>query len=144
MVGCSERTLRGWLTGVDGFREAVGTADRPGSATVADVLRGALAARTRDGRPDHAARLRAAALLLQNPEADAAPVEGSALPDGAVIVYPAGLELASEDCEGHERTSFRVDGQNFWVGAMGRALRREDVRIIAESYGGRPITDPLP
>jgi hypothetical protein len=42
-----------------------------------------------------------------------------------------------------ERTTFRADGQNFWVGAMGRATVNEGLRIVAEAYGGRPITDPL-
>ncbi len=63
--------------------------------TVAGVLRAALAAATRDGRPDHPTRLRAAALLLQNSEAVELP-EAFTLPEGAVLVYPAALELAAE------------------------------------------------
>lgn len=45
-------------------------------------------------------------------------------------------------CEGHQSTMVRVDGGNFWVGAMGRAIREEELRIIADSYGGSPATDP--
>lgn len=74
--------------------------ERPRGAlapTVAGVLRGALGALTRDGHPDHATRLRAAALLLQNPDAGEPSEEDSALPEGAVLVYPAALELAAED-----------------------------------------------
>jgi hypothetical protein len=100
LVGRSERTLRSWLVSVDGFRQAVqaGAAEGALAPTVAGVLRGALGALTRDGRPDHATRLRAAALLLQNPDADALPAEeDSALPERAVLVYPAALELAAED-----------------------------------------------
>jgi hypothetical protein len=37
-------------------------------------------------------------------------------------------------CEGHESTFVRVDGKNFWVGAMGRAIRKEQLRIIADYY----------
>ena len=45
-------------------------------------------------------------------------------------------------CEEHQSTMVRVDGKNFWVGAMGRAIRREELRIIADSYGGSPAADP--
>ena len=45
-------------------------------------------------------------------------------------------------CEGHESTMVRTDGKTFWVGAMGRAIRKEELRIIAESYGGTPAHDP--
>jgi hypothetical protein len=38
-------------------------------------------------------------------------------------------------CEHHETTFVRVDGQTFWVGAMGRAIREEQLRIIAAAYG---------
>lgn len=38
-------------------------------------------------------------------------------------------------CERHETTFVRVDGKNFWVGAMGRAIREEQLRIIAAAYG---------
>ena len=44
-------------------------------------------------------------------------------------------------CERHQSTSVRVDGQNFWVGAMGRAIRKEELRIIANSYGVSPAAD---
>jgi len=38
-------------------------------------------------------------------------------------------------CEAYRRTSIRIDGQNFWVGAMGAALHREGLRLIADAYG---------
>ena len=37
-------------------------------------------------------------------------------------------------CERYDTTSVRVDGQIFWVGAMGRAIREEEHRIIAAAY----------
>jgi len=99
LVGRSERTIRAWLVSVDGFRQAVqaGAAEGALAPTVAGVLRGALGALTRDGRPDHATRLRAAALLLQNPDAGEPSEEDSDLPERAILVYPAALELAAED-----------------------------------------------
>jgi hypothetical protein len=45
-------------------------------------------------------------------------------------------------CERHESTFIRVDGKTFWVGAMGRAIRKEQLRIIADAYQGDPATDP--
>jgi hypothetical protein len=39
------------------------------------------------------------------------------------------------DCEGFEATNRRYDGENFWVGAMGRAVVDETHRLIAEAYG---------
>jgi hypothetical protein len=45
-------------------------------------------------------------------------------------------------CERHESTFVRVDGKNFWVGAMGRAIRKEQLRIIADAYHGDPAPDP--
>lgn len=45
-------------------------------------------------------------------------------------------------CEGHDSTMIRTDGQKFWVGAMGRAIRKEQLRLIAESYGGAAAHDP--
>ena len=39
------------------------------------------------------------------------------------------------DCEAHERTTVRTDGQTFWVGAMGRAIESEEFRIVANAYG---------
>jgi hypothetical protein len=44
-------------------------------------------------------------------------------------------------CERHESTFVRVDGEKFWVGAMGRAIRREHLRIIADAYRNDPA-DP--
>ena len=38
-------------------------------------------------------------------------------------------------CERHEATFVRVDGKHFWVGAMGRAIREEQLRIFAAAYG---------
>jgi hypothetical protein len=37
-------------------------------------------------------------------------------------------------CERYVTTFIRVDGKNFWVGAMGRAIVREQLRIIAAAY----------
>lgn len=37
-------------------------------------------------------------------------------------------------CEGHETTRVRVDGQSFWVGAMGRKIVAEELRILAALY----------
>jgi hypothetical protein len=45
-------------------------------------------------------------------------------------------------CEGHQTITRRTDGQNFWVGAMGRAIRKEELRIIADAYKGRPASHP--
>ena len=45
-------------------------------------------------------------------------------------------------CEAHESTIVRTDGQFFWVGAMGRAIRNEELRIIADAYGGTRAHDP--
>jgi hypothetical protein len=39
-------------------------------------------------------------------------------------------------CENHEHTRVRTDGRTFWVGAMARAIHREEVRIVAGAYGG--------
>jgi hypothetical protein len=41
-------------------------------------------------------------------------------------------------CGKHESTSVRVDGQNFWVAAMARAIRSEELRII-DSYSGTAL-----
>jgi hypothetical protein len=38
-------------------------------------------------------------------------------------------------CESHETTFVRIDGKTFWVGAMARAIREEQRRIIAAAYG---------
>jgi hypothetical protein len=38
------------------------------------------------------------------------------------------------ECEAHEHTSIRDDGQTFWVGALGRAIRRKERRIIEVAY----------
>ena len=45
-------------------------------------------------------------------------------------------------CEGHDSTMVRTDGRAFWVGAMGRAIRNEELRIIAEAYRGTRAADP--
>jgi hypothetical protein len=45
-------------------------------------------------------------------------------------------------CERHASTFVRVDGKNFWVGAMGRAIRKEQLRIIADAYQDDPVPDP--
>ncbi len=95
-LGRSERTLRAWLKRpeLDALvRQVLQETLEP---TVAGVLRQALGALTRDGRPDHATRLRAASLLLQNPDAGELAGEEATLPEGAVLVYPAALELAAE------------------------------------------------
>jgi len=39
-------------------------------------------------------------------------------------------------CEDHKHTNVRTDGANFWVGAMGVAMHRETLRIVARAYGG--------
>ena len=95
-VGRSERTVREWLKRPELDAVVRQVRQETLEPTVAGVLRQALGAVTRDGRPDHATRLRAAALLLQNPEAVEPPEEALAVPEGAVLVYPAALELAAE------------------------------------------------
>ena len=95
-VGRSERTVREWLKRPELDAVVRQVRQETLEPTVAGVLRQALSAVTRDGRPDHATRLRAAALLLQNPEAVEPPEEALAVPEGAVLVYPAALELAAE------------------------------------------------
>jgi hypothetical protein len=40
-------------------------------------------------------------------------------------------------CEYHEHKSIRIDGKAFWVGAMGRAIARECLRMTAEAWGSR-------
>lgn len=45
-------------------------------------------------------------------------------------------------CEASQTTSVRTDGQAFWVGAMGRAIREAELRAIADSYRGAPARDP--
>jgi len=39
-------------------------------------------------------------------------------------------------CEGFEWTNRRYDGETFWVGAMGRAIRAEQDELIADAYSG--------
>jgi Homeodomain-like domain-containing protein len=95
-VGRSERTVREWLKQPELDAVVRQVRQETLDPTVAGVLRQALSAVTRDGRPDHATRLRAAALLLQNPEATDPPEEAFGIPDGAVLVYPAALELAAD------------------------------------------------
>ena len=95
-VGRCERTVRAWLKRPELDAIVRQVREETLEPTVAGVLRQALGALTRDGRPDHATRLRAASLLLQNPDAGEPPGDESALPEGAVLVYPAALELAAE------------------------------------------------
>lgn len=94
-VGRSERTVRAWLKRPELDAIVRQVREETLEPTVAGVLRQALGALTRDGRPDHATRLRAASLLLQNPDAGELAGEES-LPERAVLVYPAALELAAE------------------------------------------------
>ncbi len=39
-------------------------------------------------------------------------------------------------CEDHRTTFVWVGGQKFWVAAMGRAIRAEELRLIAAAYDG--------
>lgn len=89
LVGRSERTIRAWLTGVPGFREAVhaGQAET-GDPTALETLRGALRASRRDGSPDWSIRLQAARALLHAPPE---PDEPAAKP---IIVYAPELTAA--------------------------------------------------
>jgi hypothetical protein len=38
-------------------------------------------------------------------------------------------------CERSQTITRRTDGRNFWVGAMGRAIVKEQQRIIADFWG---------
>ena len=42
-------------------------------------------------------------------------------------------------CECHEHKSIRVDGKTFWVGAMGRAIARESLRMTTKAWGSRLV-----
>jgi hypothetical protein len=44
--------------------------------------------------------------------------------------------------ERHENTFVRVGGKTLWLGAIGRAIRKEQLRIIAGAYQGDPAADP--
>jgi DNA-binding CsgD family transcriptional regulator len=96
-VGRSERTVRAWLKRPELDALVQRVRQETLEPTVAGVLRQALAALTRDGRPDHATRLRAASLLLRNPEVGELAGEEATLPEEAILVYPAALELVAED-----------------------------------------------
>ena len=96
-VGRSERIVRAWLKRPELEALVERVREETLEPTVAGVLRQALGALTRDGRPDHATRLRAASLLLRNPEAGELAGEEETLPEDAILVYPAALALAAED-----------------------------------------------
>jgi hypothetical protein len=96
-VGRSERTVRAWLKRPELEALVRSVRQETLEPTVAGVLRQALGALTRDGQPDHATRLRAASLLLRNPDAGEPAGENQTLPADAVLVYSAALELAAED-----------------------------------------------
>jgi len=94
-VGVSERTVRTWLKRPE--LDAVVRQVRQDALdpTVEGVLRGALTAVKRDGSADHQTRLRAAALLLANPEAAAGPEPVFVLPEGAIVVTAEAQALAA-------------------------------------------------
>ena len=92
VVGRSERTIRGWLRDVDGFREAARTdqaeADEPSPE---ETLRLAMRATCKDGDPDWPIRTQAARVLYKaqpKPEQAAAQptfVQVVIQPDGTIV-----------------------------------------------------------
>lgn len=93
-VGFCERTVREWLKRPELDALVRQARQNTLDPTVAGALLEALGALTRDGRPDHATRLRAAALLLANPEAIEPPEEFKLL-EGAILVTAEGQALAA-------------------------------------------------
>ncbi len=108
-VGVSERTVREWLKKPELAAIAHQTRQETLDPTVAGALREALGAVTRDGRPDHPTRLRAAAELAKLE----APATGSEPQSGGVVQLVMTVPDEADDVEcpncGYMHKSFKLD-----------------------------------
>ena len=84
-VGRSERTIRSWLSEVDGFREAATPWPEREGVSPRETLEAALEAVKPNGSPDWRIRVDAAKALLANSDGPAPVVS---VPPGGLLTFP--------------------------------------------------------